>query len=493
MKHAFIIVSLLCAGIGANAQALKPSLNFDPILVSTLAGTGDADFADGPANIAKFNFPTAVAAIGSDVYVADSRNHRIRKISANGNVVNPAPPNQPPVSNAGSDTTIVLPVNSVILDASASYDPDGIIVEYYWFQAKGPIQSVVGNNFSKITAVTGLTTPGTYIYVLQVTDNFGIHAYSQKVVTVGPVGAVSVPACVTNLSPVSGSTIATQTTATLSWQASPGATSYDVYFGQDGPGSIGLVSGTSGLSYSPAGLTAGRTYTWAVVPKNASGANMACTTNTATFTTAPLGNVPGVSNAGPNVTITLPTSSLWLDASASTGSIVQYYWYQVNGPVQATIVNPVLPLVPASGLTTAGKYIFGLQVKDNNGVLTYSYKTVTVNAAASARAMDASLNATGTTISKQTYNSSLPSISAVIGPNPVKSGNQAILQIISGKAGVVVVNTVNSNGAITGTTKLNLVAGINTTTVSTGGLARGFHVINITGAAKPLNLKLIIQ
>jgi len=390
----------------------------------------------------------------------------------------------PGVSNAGPDETITLPTSTIWLDASAS---TGSIVQYYWYEVQGPVQVSIANPVLPLLTVDGLTIPGKYIFGLQVKDNNGAITNSYKTVTVNP----AIPVCVSYISPASGSTVATQTTATLSWQASPGASSYDIYFGENG--SIGLVGGTTGLSYSLESLTAGRTYIWAVVPKNISGANTACTNNTATFTMAPLGHVPGVSNAGPDVTITLPTSSLWLDASASTGSIVQYYWYQVQGPVKATIVNPVLPLVSADGLTTPGKYIFGLQVKDNNGALTYSYKTVTVNAATTARMMDALPDATSASISKAAGNSSLPSISAEISPNPIISGKQAILQINSSKAGRAVVNIVNSNGAIVGTKKLNLVAGINTSTVSIAGLAQGFHVISITGAAKPLNLKLIIQ
>ena len=57
----------------------------------------------------------------------------------------------------------------------------------------------------------------------------------------------------------------------------------------------------------------------------------------------------------------------------------------------------------------------------------------------------------------------------------------------------LMINTINSYGAVTGTKKVNLAAGINTTTISTTGLAQGFHVISISGAAKTLNLKLVVQ
>ncbi len=50
-------------------------------LVSTVAGTGTAGYLDGPALGAQFNSPNGLAIQGGVLYVADSENHRIRRVS----------------------------------------------------------------------------------------------------------------------------------------------------------------------------------------------------------------------------------------------------------------------------------------------------------------------------------------------------------------------------------------------------------------------------
>ena len=54
-------------------------------VVTTLAGSGSAAFTDGAGTSASFNVPRGVAVDASGlVYVADTNNHRIRKVSATG-------------------------------------------------------------------------------------------------------------------------------------------------------------------------------------------------------------------------------------------------------------------------------------------------------------------------------------------------------------------------------------------------------------------------
>ncbi len=53
--------------------------------VTTIAGSGQAGYLNGPANEAKFNYPRGICLDDTgNIYIGDSWNHRIRKISTEG-------------------------------------------------------------------------------------------------------------------------------------------------------------------------------------------------------------------------------------------------------------------------------------------------------------------------------------------------------------------------------------------------------------------------
>ena len=81
--------------------------------------------------------------------------------------------NHPPVANAGKDTIITLPVNTVMLDGSASTDPDNNIVSYAWTKISGPSSFNIVNVNAVQTQVSNLTE-GTYQFELKVTDAGGL-------------------------------------------------------------------------------------------------------------------------------------------------------------------------------------------------------------------------------------------------------------------------------------------------------------------------------
>ena len=91
-------------------------------------------------------------------------------------VVNdPSQPNRPPVAKAGTDQTIILPLNTVTLDGSSSTDPDNNITAYAWTKISGPASSSIGNADAVQTQVINLVG-GTYQFELKITDAGGLFA-----------------------------------------------------------------------------------------------------------------------------------------------------------------------------------------------------------------------------------------------------------------------------------------------------------------------------
>jgi GEVED domain/Secretion system C-terminal sorting domain len=95
------------------------------------------------------------------------------------------------------------------------------------------------------------------------------------------------PACVTNVSPANGATgvvLGTNASASITWNAAPTATSYNIYFGTVNPpvtniGTIAVPTVTASIT----GLQYDTTYYWYIVPVNTGGAATGCSTNTTSF------------------------------------------------------------------------------------------------------------------------------------------------------------------------------------------------------------------
>lgn len=96
---------------------------------------------------------------------------------------NNVPANQPPVANAGTDVSIVLPTNSVTLNGTGSKDSDGYIAKYAWSKVSGPAQFMISSPSSSITIINNLIA-GTYVFRLTVTDNNGATANDDITVVV---------------------------------------------------------------------------------------------------------------------------------------------------------------------------------------------------------------------------------------------------------------------------------------------------------------------
>lgn len=102
----------------------------------------------------------------------------------NGDTTLSGPPaNIPPVVNAGTNQTITLPLDSVLLTGSAT-DADGTITGYSWTKQSGGTATITAP-LAASTKVTGLVQ-GVYVFRLTATDNASASSYGEVTVTVNP-------------------------------------------------------------------------------------------------------------------------------------------------------------------------------------------------------------------------------------------------------------------------------------------------------------------
>lgn len=93
------------------------------------------------------------------------------------------------------------------------------------------------------------------------------------------------------------------------------------------------------------------------------------------------GNESPVADAGVDQFLTQPTSSTTLTGSGTDvdGTIASYAWTKLSGP-SCTIASPSSQNTNITGMSTAGVYVFQLQVTDNGGATGVDQVSVTVNA-----------------------------------------------------------------------------------------------------------------
>jgi hypothetical protein len=99
--------------------------------------------------------------------------------------VNRQAANIPPIANPGPDQTFNLTGSdtTISLDGSASYDPDGTIVSYSWYQLSGKGGVTIVNANTATPTIRGLQS-GVYVFVLVVKDNAGATTQAQVTITI---------------------------------------------------------------------------------------------------------------------------------------------------------------------------------------------------------------------------------------------------------------------------------------------------------------------
>jgi hypothetical protein len=142
--------------------------------VTTLAGSGSAGSTDANGTSASFNHPTGVAVDGfGDVYVADQRNNKIRKIAPNGDVT----------TLAGSGA---LGSTDAISSSASFNSPSGVAVDgsgHVYVADKGN-NKIRKTSTATVLSGTAPTALGDYPVVLSANDGNGGTANQSFTITI---------------------------------------------------------------------------------------------------------------------------------------------------------------------------------------------------------------------------------------------------------------------------------------------------------------------
>ncbi|HOZ68266.1 MAG TPA: PKD domain-containing protein [Chitinophagaceae bacterium] len=177
------------------------------------------------------------------------------------------PANLAPTANAGTDKTIVLPVNSIALTGSGT-DPDGTIASYAWTYRSGPSTPVLtGATTANVTA--GSLVAGTYVLRLTVKDNGGLSGFDDVNIIVSASTTTNLPP-VANAGPDKTITLPTNTVTFLGSATDPDGTiaSYNWTY-RTGPATPSLT-GARTATLKASNLKAG-TYTFRLTVKDNKG------------------------------------------------------------------------------------------------------------------------------------------------------------------------------------------------------------------------------
>ncbi len=290
-------------------------------------------------------------------------------------VSEPAVTTGPPTAKAGVNQTITLPTSTASLDASGSAAASGAsISSYVWSKVSGPAVGAITSASAAKTTATGLTTAGTYVFEVKVTDNKGKSATARVTISVKPKGLTAsagsnqtVSASSTTLDASSSAPASGTTIASYQWTKVSGP-------------SGGYITSPGSVKTTITGLVTG-TYVYQVKVTSNLGS---FTTASVTITVKAAAAAPTsklIAKAGDNQAITLPVSSATLDGSGSipaTGTtIASYQWTKVSGPSSGTITSPSSAKTTVTGLA-AGTYVYQLKVTSSLQSFTTDQVTITV-------------------------------------------------------------------------------------------------------------------
>lgn len=385
----------------------------------------------------------------------------------------PPAPNQPAVANAGADITITLPVNKAQLNGTAS-SPAASIKSYEWIRMSGPNQGSIVSKNAVSTEVTNLVE-GTYVFRLQVTSSTGVVTNDEVTVKINPANNPAQP-------PVANAGADTTITLPINFAILDAAgsspkdsiKSYE-WTKVSGPGQANIENKSS-VSTKVRDLVEG-TYVFNVkiTDKNEKVANA--------DVRVIVKPQPPVANAGSDVSIVLPVSSVVLNGSGSSApaGIKKYEWSKVSGPAKFKIVN-VNAISPVIKDLEKGTYVFKLQITDKNGTTAVDEVTVTVSVTATTDGKTTDQN------QNQNNNESSGQLSVRAWPNPSSHRTPNFFAFASDSKAPLRVTIYDQYGkAVSSWTRVP----VNSSIKWTEGMKQGTHFVVVEQGSVKKTIQLI--
>jgi predicted esterase len=285
-----------------------------------------------------------------------------------------APVNLPPVTRAGNDKEIVLPMSTVNLNGAGSFDQDGTPVKYQWAQISGPGGATIASPATAATDITNLAA-GTYIFRLSVTDIQGTVSTDDVTIIVYPAGSVNAkPIAVAGDDIIHGGDFY----VCNSWGSTDPDGSISGYRWNKISGPAQMNMPDPNTAYANVYSLTNGTYRFRLEVRDNVGA-IADDTVQVVISLSGI-NLAPVANAGADITASGTSTVLNASASTDPDGTITYAWSQVSGPVMATITNTASGITAINNLAP-GVYNFSVTVTDNKGVSTTDNVTVTIQGA----------------------------------------------------------------------------------------------------------------
>ena len=351
------------------------------LLQQSTSNSGEQDFggqagAGSEAVSRRFEFYKYVGEYDPETHEAVCDNQAIRPdavgdlIGAQNAAINLAGPlNRPPTANAGPDQPVYVG-NTVTLDGSGSYDPDGNLISYSWAFTLKPLGSAA--TLSDTTAVyPTFTVDKAGTYVISLTVNDGKLSSIVDTVTISTINV----APVANAGPDQSVYVGDTVTLNGSGSSDPDGDliSYSWAFTSAPPGSTATLNNPTLLKPS---FTVDKAGTY-VISLTVNDGKLSSPIDTVTISTI---NVAPVANAGPDQSVYVG-DTVTLNGSGSSdpdGDLISYSWaFTTKPPGSAATLSNATVVKPTFSVDKAGTYVISLTV--NDGKLSSPIDTVTIS------------------------------------------------------------------------------------------------------------------